>query len=221
MHKVLIGRRDPEMEVKVRNIADKTRRIFMKYGIRSVSMDDISRELGMSKKTLYQHFMNKSDLVHRVLQCNYNEFQEKVAEIFRENQNAIDDLLSISLIIDKNMKDVNLAVTFDLQKYYPELYREFLDRKRRFASDYLKQNIEKGKKENIYRQDLNVELIAKMYVQQMEDMHDPSFYDKDAISFSEVFKVMFENHIRGIANENGIKYFEERKKTLNSQTEDV
>lgn len=202
------------MVVKVRNIADRSREIFMKYGIRSVSMDDISRELGMSKKTLYQHFLNKSDLVKQVLLFNQEDFERKITNILNENHNAVDDLLYISLIINSHMEEVNQAFTFDLQKYYPDLYREFLDKKRNFASHYLTNNILKGIRENLYRGDLNVELLAKLYVQKIEDLHDPQFYDREKISFGEVFQVMFENHIRGIANENGIKYFEDRKKTL-------
>lgn len=197
------------MDDKVRMITDRSRQIFMKYGIRSVSMDDISRELSISKKTLYQHFENKTALVKRVLECNYSEFEEKVSAVYKPGQNAIDDLLSISLIIDEHMKDVNLVVTFDLQKYYPGLFKEFLDKKRAFASDYLIGNMQKGIRENIYRSDLNIELISKLYVQKIEDLHDPNFFDKEKISFAEIFRVMFENHIRGIANAQGIRYFEE------------
>ena len=202
------------MQVRERTITDRTREIFMKYGIRSVSMDDISRELGISKKTLYQHFLNKSDLVRRVLQCSQDEFEQKIDSIINGEHNAIDDLLEISLIIGDHMKEVNVAVNFDLQKYYPELHREFLEKKRSFASRYLKENVEKGKREKLYRSDLNGELISKLYVQKIEDLHDPNFYERENISFAEVFQVMFENHIRGIANDQGIKYFEERKKKL-------
>ena len=202
------------MQVRERTITDRTREIFMKYGIRSVSMDDISRELGISKKTLYQHFLNKSDLVRRVLQCSQDEFEQKIDSITSGEQNAIDDLLEISLIIGDHMKEVNVAVNFDLQKYYPELHREFLEKKRSFASRYLKENVEKGIREKLYRSDLNGELISKLYVQKIEDLHDPNFYERENISFAEVFQVMFENHIRGIANDQGIKYFEERKKKL-------
>lgn len=202
------------MEVKERKIADRTREIFMKYGIRSVSMDDISRELGMSKKTLYQHVLNKSDLVNRVLQFSHDEFEQKIRSIVTKEHNAIDDLLEISLITGEHMKEVNISVAFDLQKYYPEIYRKFLEKKRTIVSKYLKENIEKGIRENIYRSDLNIELIAKLYVQKIEDLHDPNFFEKGNITFTEVFQVMFENHIRGIANEKGINYFEERKKTL-------
>jgi AcrR family transcriptional regulator len=202
------------MELKTRNIADRARDVFMKYGIRSVSMDDICRELGMSKKTLYQYFGNKSDLVNRILQQSFDDFEVHISAIGKEGHNAIDDLLEMSRVIDEHMQEVSLAISFDLQKYYPEIHREYLGKKRDFASRYFRENIEKGIKEGFYRPDLNIDLIAKLYIQKIEDLHDPNFYKSDEISYSELFHVMFENHIRGIANENGIRYYEERKKTL-------
>jgi TetR/AcrR family transcriptional regulator, cholesterol catabolism regulator len=202
------------MELKTRNIADRARGVFMKYGIRSVSMDDICRELGMSKKTLYQNFGNKSDLVNKILQQSFEDFEAHISAIRGKAQNAIDDLLEISLIIDGHMNEASLAISFDLQKFYPEIHSEYLQKRRSFVSGYLRENFEKGIKEGYYRPDLNIDLIARLYMQKIEDLHDPNFYKSDEISFDEVFHVMFENHIRGIANEKGISYFEERKKTL-------
>jgi len=202
------------MELKTKIIADGARDVFMKYGIRSISMDDICRELGMSKKTLYQYFNNKSDLVNRMLEQCFEEFETHINAVLQQEHNAIDDLLEMSRVIDEHMKDVSLSVSFDLQKYYPEIHREYLGKKREFASRYLRENIEKGIKEGFYRTELNVDLIAKLYIQKIEDLHDPSFHENDKISFMEAFHVMFENHIRGIANEIGTRYYEERKKTL-------
>ena len=112
------------------------------------------------------------------------------------------------------MNEASLAISFDLQKFYPEIHSEYLQKRRSFVSGYLRENFEKGIKEGYYRPDLNIDLIARLYMQKIEDLHDPNFYKSDEISFDEVFHVMFENHIRGIANEKGISYFEERKKTL-------
>jgi TetR/AcrR family transcriptional regulator, cholesterol catabolism regulator len=202
------------MDPKVLHIAGRSREIFMKYGIRSVSMDDISREMGISKKTLYQHVRNKADLVNQMLDFTFNEFEQKIEQIHQKKMNAIDDLLGMSRIVDEHMKDVNWVVTYDLQKYYPNLHVKYMKRKREFTYAYLRENIEKGIHENIYRDDLNIDLIAKLYIRKIEDLHDPDFRNDDQMTFPEVFQVMFENHIRGISNENGIKYFEERKKTL-------
>lgn len=202
------------MDPKGRHIIGRSREIFLKYGIRSVSMDDISRELGISKKTLYQFFNNKSALIDEVLDQDFCDFEAKIQSVMHQDDNAIDDLLALSMVIDEHMKEINPVVSYDLKKYYPEIHKENMERKRAFASAYLKENIEKGIRENIYRSDLNIGLIAKLYMQKIEDLHDPDFHDMNKTSFAEVFHVMFDNHIRGIANENGIKYFEDRKKSL-------
>jgi AcrR family transcriptional regulator len=177
-------------------------------------MDDICRELGMSKKTLYQYFGNKSDLVNRILQQSFEDFEAHINAIRLQEHNAIDDLLEMSRVIDAHMNEASLAISFDLQKYYPEIHREYLQKKRDFAAGYLRENFQKGIKEGYYRPDLNIDLIARLYMQKIEDLHDPNYYKSDEVSFTEVFHVMFESHIRGIANEKGIRYFEERKKTL-------
>ena len=208
------------MDPKVENIVGRAAKMFMQFGVRSVSMDDISRELGMSKKTLYQYFNNKSDLLEKVLDFNYEDFENSVNQLGGRNQNAIDDLLDLSKVIDTHMKEMNTSVTFDLEKYYPDLYRRNLGKKREFAFSYIRKNLEKGIKENLYRSDLNFDLISKLYIQKLEDLHDPNYYNTDKISFSEVFEVMFENHIRGICNEHGIKYFEEKVKILKSSSDE-
>jgi TetR/AcrR family transcriptional regulator, cholesterol catabolism regulator len=208
------------MDPKVENIVSRAAKMFMQFGIRSVSMDDISRELGMSKKTLYQYFSNKSDLLGKVLEFSYEDFENSVNRLDGNKQNAIDDLLDLSKVIDSHMKEVNTSVTFDLEKYYPDLYRQNLGKKREFAFSYIRKNLEKGIREDLYRSDLNFDLISKLYIQKLEDLHDPNYYNTDKISFSEVFHVMFENHIRGICNENGIKYFEEKVKILKSSSDE-
>jgi AcrR family transcriptional regulator len=202
------------MELKTKNITDRARDVFMKYGIRSVSMDDICRELGMSKKTLYQYFGNKSILVNRILEQSFETFETHITAIGEQELNAIDSLLELSRVIDGHMNEVSLSVSFDLQKYYPEIHREYLAKKHDFASRFIRENAEKGIKEGLFRPELNIELISRLYIQKIEDLHDPAFLLGGEFSFSEVFHVMFENHIRGIANENGIRYYEERKKTL-------
>src|SRR5512138_97505 len=167
------------MELKTRNIADRARGVFLKYGIRSVSMDDICRELGMSKKTLYRYFGNKSDLVSRILQQSLEDFESNINAVSVNGHNAIDVLLELSHVIDEHMQGVSLAISFDLQKYYPEIYHEYLVKKREFASGHLRQNIEKGIHEGYYRQDLNSALIAKLYMQKIEDLHDPNYFKID------------------------------------------
>lgn len=204
------------MDQKVENIVISARKMFLKFGVRSVSMDDISHDLGISKKTLYLHFGNKNELLEKVLEYGFEDFEKSLELSKKGKLNAIDSLLELSRILDVHLRAVNPSVTFDLEKYYPDLYRQNLQKRREYAYQYIRQNIENGIQQDLYRSDLNSELISKLYIQKLEDLHDPNYYKDDKISFTEVFQVMFENHIRGISNENGIKYFEEKLKSLKS-----
>jgi AcrR family transcriptional regulator len=198
---------------KEKEIIRRARDIFMKYGIRSVSMDDISRDLAISKKTLYQYFDNKHELLKHVLEYSFEDFDNTIQEILRKDQNAIDDLIEMSIKINMHIQYAHPSVNFDLQKYYPELFRENQQKKRSYAAHYIKENIIKGIREGVYRKDLNIDLISSLYIQKLEDVHDTDYHGS-AISFETIFEVMFENHIRGIANKKGTAYFEKKKKAI-------
>ncbi|MBI5217796.1 MAG: TetR/AcrR family transcriptional regulator [Bacteroidia bacterium] len=203
------------MDEKLENIINVSAMLFMKYGIRSISMDDIAREMGMSKKTLYLHVDNKTDLVKKILDYDLcRHFSEKGC-CTAKGLNAIDILLEVSKEISKNFHDFNPSVNYDLQKYYPELYHDFIKKKRDALFIDIRKNIEQGIAEGIYRNDLNVDLIARLYLKKLEDIHDPDFMPTNQFTFKNIFEVMFESHIRGIANKKGISYLEKQKKIFN------
>lgn len=182
----------------------------MKYGIRSISMDDIARELGMSKKTLYQFVSSKADLVQKILESN--ELHSKCFDhLDQAEMNAIDELLSISIQVAQDLKKYNPAVLYDLQKYYPEIIRPFFDRRRKAVLLFTIENLHKGIRQNIYRDDLAVDLVAKLYVNKLEGVHDFMFSGDQSHTYEHILNVMFDNHIRGIANDNGIQYYESQK----------
>ncbi len=204
------------MDEKLQLILSESFRLFRKYGIKSVSMDDIARELGMSKKTIYQFVQNKTDLVEKVL--NYSMGQESMMCKFVsiENMNAIDILLSVSQNVSKQLQDLNPANAFDLQKYYPVIYRDFILRKRDHVFEQVKQNFIQGISEGIYRNDLDIDLVARLYIKKLVDVHDPEFLASTNFSIEKVLQVMFDNHIRGIANTEGLKYYEKQIQNYNS-----
>lgn len=198
------------MDEKLELILSESVRLFKKNGIRSVTMDDIAKEMGMSKKTIYQYFANKTELVEQVL--NYMLESQNVVCI-REEQagmNAIDVLLAVSRNVSRQMKDMNPINAFELQKYYPAIYRAFVVKKREHVFDQIKRNFTQGISEGIYRTDLDVELVARLYIQKLVDVHDPEFLESVNFGFEKVFQVIFDNHIRGIANAEGLAYYEKQ-----------
>ncbi|MEI6060397.1 MAG: helix-turn-helix domain-containing protein [Bacteroidota bacterium] len=198
------------MDEKLDRILSESLRLFKKNGIRSVSMDDVSKELGMSKKTIYQYFANKTELVEKVL--SHMHEKERIPCIGEEtqNMNAIDILLAVSKNVSIQLKDMNPINAYELQKYYPAIYREFIIKKRDHVFEQVKQNFIQGIAEGIYRNDLDIDLVARLYIQKLVDVHDPEFLSSVNFSFEKVFQVMFDNHIRGIANADGLAYYEKQ-----------
>jgi len=187
--------------------------LFRKYGIRSISMDDIARELGMSKKTLYQYVENKTDLIEKLLTHLVSGSTACITDD-NGNMNAIDVLVQVSIKVSEEIKGLNPALAFDLEKFYPTLYRSFVHSKRDHVYIKIKENLEQGVREGIYRSDLDADLIARLYVQKLIDVHDPEFLSSVDFSFEKVFQVMFDNHIRGIANSVGLAYYEKQTNNL-------
>jgi len=190
----------------------KSWQVFKKYGVRSISMDDIARELSISKKTLYKFVRNKSELLEKVFE-NQNNIIDLIFEKNRqERANAIDVLFGVSTDVIKLLSEANPVLTYDLQKYYPDICKMHLDAKRQKTYEKIKQNIEDGIKEGLYREDIELEATAMLYVQNMENLMNTEFLFSKTFLPSDLFKVMFENHIRAIANAIGLEYFNKRLK---------
>ena len=190
-------------------------KIFTEHGMRNVSMDDVSRMLGISKKTLYQYVENKVDLVKKIGVYIRETIKNRMEELEKMDLNAIDVLLEMSKIAGTRHLRINPVIAFELRKFYPQAYEEYISSKRELIIENVKKNIDQGIKEGLYRQDLNKDIIAHLYFKKIEDFHNPELTDLQNFSYENVFEVMFENHIRGIANQNGIEYFEKQKKKLN------
>lgn len=197
------------MDDKMAQILKATSTLFRKYGIRSISMDDIAKELGMSKKTLYQYVENKNDLIEKLLNHLINSSEACITKD-ESDRNAIDILLQVSVKVSEEIKEMNPSIAFDLEKFYPALYRAFVQAKRDHVYRKIKENLEQGIGEGIYRTDLDAGLVSRLYVQKLIDLHDPEFLSSVDFSFEKVFQVMFDNHIRGIANPVGLAYYEEQ-----------
>lgn len=196
---------------------EKIQELLLKYGIRSLSMDDIARELGMSKKTLYQHFKDKKDLVMQVVMHGVEEQSCKFKEIITQNKlNAIDVLFFVSKHIAENHKNMNQNVHFDLQKYYPEAWQILSEHNKKHIYGKICQNMEQGIQEGLYLDDFRINVIAKLYVQQVNNVSLIEDMNED-LSFDEILKNIFVYHIRGIASEKGREYLKSKLEVLDNK----
>lgn len=197
-----------EMNLKYNEILNGAIEMFGRIGIRSVSMDDIAQELRISKKTIYHYFRNKEDLIVAMLKTHLdNDIKYYHSFCCGENINAIDVLLNVSIAVCKHINETNHTRVFELRKYYPEQFNQFWASKRETVLQQIKDNINQGIFQNLYRSDINTELVATLYVRRLEDFSITNEELFKQFTFEQIFKTMFENHIRGISNANGIAYF--------------
>lgn len=204
-----------EADQKFDSLIEGCYKIFTEHGIKNISMDDLSRMMGISKKTLYQFVENKVDLLKKISLYIQETIRTRMEELKKTDLNAIDILLEMSKIASSKHLRINPMITFEFRKYYPQVFEDYICVKKELIIDNIKKNIDQGIKEGLYRQDLNKDIIAHLYFKKIEDFHNPEITDLQNFSYESVFEVMFENHIRGIANQVGIEYFENQKKKLN------
>ncbi|MEI6695125.1 MAG: TetR/AcrR family transcriptional regulator [Bacteroidota bacterium] len=200
------------MEEKELFIIEKTGELFKKYGIKSVSMDDIAQQLCISKKTLYLYFKDKADLVTKVVNSHNCDHDEKFIEINNSNLNAIDSLIEVSKYLIEMLKGVNLPILYDLRKYYPELTKELIVNRKAHVYDNIRNNLLKGIQEGFYREDINPDIITAFYVKRMDEVFFEEDESLNRFPQHEVFSQLFVYHIRGIVSVEGLKYFENKIK---------
>jgi AcrR family transcriptional regulator len=196
------------------DVLERVRELFFKYGVRSVSMEDICRDIGISKKKLYQLFSSKNELVEKLLLLERENFEIIFDTYNFEGVNAIDILLTVSKEVGDRFRDVSPSMTFDLKKYYPDIYHNHIEERIDFIFKKIQINLEKGINQGVYRDDLSVELISRLYIRRLIDLHNPEFFPADKFSFQTIFEAMFDNFIRGIGNPKGIEYYEKQKKKV-------
>jgi len=205
------------MNEELKNILKRVSQLFMRYGIKSVTMDDISRELGISKKTLYQHVKDKGELVSLIIDMEFEDKNICLHNIEREYINAIDELYQVHKIVNMILKEYSPASVYDLKKYYPEVHLKMHHMRREKLMEHILDNLKKGKNEGLYRQDINEVLIAKLQVQRIENTFDNELLTIEEMTSPKLFHEIFSYHIRGIASENGLKELEKVMEKLETE----
>ena len=202
------------MDEKHGNFLLRVYELYNRYGIKSVTMDDVARELGISKKTLYECIEDKSELVKHVMEMVNNYHSKNLWEITSRGMNAIEELFEVNRYMTQMIKEQNPTLGYDMQKYYPELHQSLMQEQRHRMHDAILANLVKGVEEGLYRKDMNVDIISKLHMTRMEYRYRQDSYQMNNIDSQDVMREIFIYHLHGIANENGIKILNEK---LNSE----
>ena len=198
------------MEEQHERIIEESMGLFLKYGVRSITMDDVSRDLGISKKTLYKFVSNKADLITQGVKSKYGQITELISGLSEKAENAIDELFEIDLFFDQMMREQHPAMMFQLSKYYPETFKWLSNEKVAFVLSTTTKNLNRGIKEGLYRTDFNVDYISYIYVAHTNLVESDSGVPKEICESSDFHKCHLQYHIRGIASEKGLNYLNEK-----------
>ncbi len=181
----------------------------MRYGLKSVSMDDISREAGISKKTLYQHFDNKEELINTALQVVLDKDHRNIQSILENKEyDALQKMIEIFKLSIKLLQSIKPTVIYDLKKYYKDSWEIVENMHMKYIESTVENNLIQGKKERIYRKDIEESIISKLFVSKMLAVtsNTKSFDTRETLT-----KIFFQNllyHLYGIIDKSHIDRLE-------------
>ncbi len=200
------------MDEKTRTIIEQAHRLFMRNGIKSMTMDDVATQLHISKKTLYEHFTDKNDLVERAVKYISAQNRLRIDAICKQGHNAIDELMEINLHVAAMVGKMHPSIHFDLEKYHPAAWKHLMSTKQAEIYECMVKNLRKGMKEGLYREDINVDILARIYISRFDMCFDGELFPPSEHPFADVLWEQYRYHIRGIASKKGLEYLEKKVK---------
>lgn len=196
-------------------IINKAGELFLNLGFKSVTMDDISNELGVSKKTLYKYFSNKVSLVDASCATIHESIEQTIDFIKEKKYNAIEEEFAIKAIFKEMFKNAKDSPMHQLRKYYPEIYNKLMHREVCMFKDCNSDNLKKGISQGLYREDIDLDLTTNFYFTLIFGLFESDVYSQDMQELVKVEYKVLEYHIRGIATEKGVKELEKQLKIIN------
>lgn len=186
--------------------------LFYKYGIKRVTMDEIAKELGMSKKTIYHYYKEKDDLVDALCSGELQRNQSLCNDIANKAKDPIHEVALISENMTEMFKHINPVFFLDLQKFYPTPFERFQKFKEEFAYKNILANLKKGKETGIYRADINEDFVARYRIAQIDMLMFGNYYSFEKISFTKSHEMLLDMFVYGICTVKGHKLINNYKK---------
>ena len=198
----------------------KAEELFLQYGIRSVSMDDIANNLGMSKKTLYQYFADKDELVDAVVDGHVRGIQGDCLDCRKGAKDAVHEIFITMDRVMQELNNMNPMLLHDLEKFHFRAYQRFREHKDKFLMQIVRSNIEWGIKDELYRADLNVDVMSKFRIESLMIPFNVNTFPPGKYSLATTSELIIEHFVYGLATVKGHKviqkYNEQRQKKLSN-----
>jgi TetR/AcrR family transcriptional regulator, cholesterol catabolism regulator len=190
------------LDIKERILAG-AKELFMRYGLKSVTMDDVARHLGMSKKTIYQFYSDKHDLVSQICEVHLSHEKCHLEGITSSAINVLDESIKIGDHLRREIQHMNPGLLYELQKFHPAAWKIYLEHKNSVIIELIKQNLQRGIDEGFFRPDIHIEIMARLRIEQIQMAFDPKVFPKDQFSFADIQIQLLEHYTRGLLTKKG------------------
>jgi AcrR family transcriptional regulator len=207
------------MEVRTK-IVEKAGELYMQYGIRSVTMDDIASQLSISKKTIYQYFKDKSELVNTVAEIHLQTEGQRFLGLTELSENSVHELILLSSCLRESMREMKMNLMHELQKFYPKAWEMYEEFKRNVMKVSIIQVINRGQQEGFFRSEIDSELIAIMRIEQVQTFIIGNHFPKGKRSLEEIQMQLFDHFIHGLFTVEGHQLFNQYLTTNKQQNEE-
>ena len=195
-----------ELDIKER-ILKGAEDLFMKYGVRSISMDDIARHISVSKKTLYQYFADKEELVTMVSTSHLERSMKQYEDLRVHSTNSIEELAKLSVCMKKDMEEINPALLYDIQKFHPKAWSVWLNYKNIFIRESVVRNLNQGIEDGYIRPDIDPEIMAAVRIELVQIAFSQEIFPKEKFNLAEVQIQIFDHFVFGLVTEKGRKLY--------------
>ncbi len=187
------------------NIIHKSSELFLTLGFKSVTMDDIANAMGISKKTIYVHFSNKTKLVEAVTFTVFENICNGIDCICAEATNPIEELYDIKMFVLQHLKNEQASPIFQLKKYYPAIHDALKSKQFEKMHESVSDSLKKGIETEVFRSNIDVEFISRLYFNGMTGIKDETIFPREKFSMEYLIENFLEYHLRAIVTENGMK----------------
>jgi AcrR family transcriptional regulator len=187
-------------------ILHKATDLFITLGFKSVTMDDIANKMGISKKTIYLHFENKTKLVEATTMSMFNLISHGIDCICALEKNPIEEFYDIKKLVMDHLKDEKSSPQYQLQKYYPQIFSTLKKKQFDLMQDCVKENLQRGIKQKLFRENLNIDFISRIYFSSIIAIKDNDLFPYEQFSMNMLMDHYLEYHIRGVCTPKGLDF---------------
>ncbi len=188
--------------------------LFLRLGIKSITMDDVARELGISKKTLYTFVNSKDDLVRKVLEMHIEQEKRDCEIMYSKAKNAIEEMFFVIESNSQQMEQMKANIVYDLQKYHRDAWELMHEFQQGFLYQVVKANLQRGVSEGLYRDDFDIDIVTRLHIATSFQLFDETIFPQNTFRRDVIFKEYLMHYLHGILSEKGRKFIQKHAEKI-------